>query len=148
MLSTAHSSLALNRGLRRSTWQVRELLSPPEDRVEGVCGCLTAEILTAAWGWVGALVTCVCTCHLLPVFSVSSPPPVLPLLSFSLIWTLTFSRLSAPSLQSLCALRFPSQAVSLRVDPWPSVWPWLTFSQPRRRGHSRASREIPERKSR
>ena len=135
MLSTAHSSLALNRGLRRSTWQVRELLSPPEDRVEGVCGCLTAEILTAAWGWVGALVTCVCTCHLLPVFSVSSPPPVLPLLlSFSLICTLTFSRLSSPSLQLLCVLaKFSDQAVSLRVDPWPSVWPWLTFSQPRRK---------------
>ena len=66
-------------------WQVRELLSPPEDRVEGVCGCLTAEMPTAAWGWVGALVTCVCTCHPPPVFSVSSPPPVLPLLlSFSL----------------------------------------------------------------
>ena len=52
MLSTAHCSLALNRGLRRSTWQVRELLSPPEDRVEGVCGCLIAEMSTTAWvGW-------------------------------------------------------------------------------------------------
>lgn len=131
-------------------WQVRECLSPLQDRVEGVCGCLTAEMPTAAWGWVGALITCVCTCHPPPVFSVSSPPPVLPLLlSFSLICTLTFSCLSTPSVQSLCALaQFPGQAVSLRVDPWPSVWPWLTFSQPRRRGYSRASREIPERNSR
>lgn len=100
-------------------------------------------------GWVEVLVTCVCTCHLPPVFLVSSPPPVLPLLSFSLICTLTFSHLSSPSLQLLCVLaQFSDQAVSLRVDPWPSVWPWFTFSQPRRRGHSRASREIPERNSR
>ena len=52
VLSTAHGSLALNRGLRRSTWHVRELLSPPEDRVEGVCGYLIAEMPTTAWvGW-------------------------------------------------------------------------------------------------
>ena len=31
---------------------MRELLSPPEDRVEGVCGCLIAEMSTTAWvGW-------------------------------------------------------------------------------------------------
>ena len=49
---------------------------------------------------------------------------------------------------ALCFSTFPGQAVSLRVDPWPSVWPWLTFPQLRRRGHSRASREILERNSR
>lgn len=97
-------------------------------------------------GW-EVLVTCVCTCHLPPVL-VSSPSSCAPYpLSFSLIWTLTFSHLSAPSLQSLCALRFPSQAVSFRVDPWPSVQQAHVPPNPGG-GHSRASREIPERNSR
>ena len=80
---------------------MRELLSTPEDRMEGVCGCLTAEMPTAAWAWVGALVTCVCTCHPPLFFSVlsSSRPPSSPLF-LSLICTLT-SLLSMHSLLSL-----------------------------------------------
>ena len=115
--------------------------------MEGVCGCTLQKYQPqpgVVWGhW--PRVSVPATLHLYfqcPLLLLSS------LFSLSLICTLTFSHLSTPSLQLLCALaKFPGQAVSLRVDPWPSVWPWLTFSQPRRRGHSRASREMPERNS-
>ena len=128
VLSNAHCSFALNSGLRRSRgrWESSLALQRTGRKVSVDASLQKCQPQPGVgWGrW--SRVSVPATLHLYfqcPLLLLSS------LFSLSLICTLTFSHLSIPSLQLLCALaQFPGQAVSLRVDPWPSVRAWLTFS--------------------